>query len=217
MNAQESYRSLCASLLLSKAEKPAATILITSAVSREGKTTTASNVAVTLAETGAPTLLIDGDFRNPSLSRRFGTEDEKGLSVFLAGGALEVHNSHIAALSILPAGPLPPNPVALFTAPRFTEAIARLKERFRFIIIDSPPILSLAESSILASKVDGVILVVKAASTPTEVILRAKTQLERAGACILGTAFNQIDLRDPEYAYYSKYYSYGYGTVAASQ
>ena len=213
IQSRESYRSLCASLLLSKAEQPARTILITSAVSREGKTTTASNVAVTLAETGAATLLIDADFRNPALSRRFGVKNERGLSVFLAGGGLEILNSHVAGLSILPSGPLPPNPVALFTAPRFTEAIVRLRERFRFIIIDSPPVLSLAESSVLAAKVDGVILVAKAASTPVEVVTRAKTQLARSGACILGAAFNQLDLRDPEYSYYSKYYTYGDSTA----
>jgi capsular exopolysaccharide synthesis family protein len=206
MRTRESYRSLCASLLLSKAEKPASCILITSAIPREGKTTTSANLGVTLAETGAPTLLIDSDFRNPSLSGRFGAVNGKGLSVHLAGGEIDIRETELPNLYILPAGPTPPNPVALFTASRFSETLARLRQRFQFILIDSPPVLSLAESSIIASKVDGVILVVKAADTPTEIVTRANTQLIRSGACVLGAAVNHLDLRHPEYSYFSKYY-----------
>jgi polysaccharide biosynthesis transport protein len=208
--ARESYRSLCASLLLSRAEQPAGTILITSAVPREGKTTTAMNLGVTLAETGAPTLLIDADFRNPSLSSRFKTSNGTGLSVHLAGGDIDIRFSQLLSnLYILPAGPQPPNPVALFSAPRFAETLARLKGKFRFIVLDGPPVLSVAETQVLASKVDGVILVVRAGETPKEVVSRANLHLARAGACMLGAAINHLDMKDPTYAYYSKYY-YGY-------
>ncbi|MGW8181352.1 MAG: polysaccharide biosynthesis tyrosine autokinase, partial [bacterium] len=203
---REVYRTLCASLLLSKAEKPAKTILVTSAVPKEGKTTTIANIGVEMAETGAPTLLIDADFRNPSLSRRFGEENGKGLSVHLAGGEIDIRQTDLPNLYILPAGPAPPNPVALFTAGRFSDTLALLSQRFQFILIDSPPVLSVAESSILASKVDGIIFVVRAAKTPSEIIARANLQLKRAGACILGAAINRLDLRDPEYSFFSKYY-----------
>jgi len=206
MRACESYRSICASLLLSKAEEPARSILITSAIPREGKTTTTANLGVTLADAGVPTLLIDADFRNPSLSARFGLTSERGLSVHLAGGDINIIEAGIDNLHILPAGPLPPNPVALFTSAKFSETLTMLRQQFQFILIDSAPVLSVADSQILATKVDGVILVAKAGDTPQEIISRANIQLERAGACVLGAAVNHVNLKSPEYSYFRKYY-----------
>ncbi|MBM3791977.1 MAG: polysaccharide biosynthesis tyrosine autokinase [Acidobacteria bacterium] len=216
VRARESYRSLFASLLLSRAENPARCILITSAIPREGKTTTLTNLGATLAETGVRTLLIDSDFRNPSLSHRLGVANGKGLSVYLAGGEIDIRETQVPNLFILPAGPLPPNPVALFAAARWSETLARLKQEFRFILIDSPPVLSVADASILASKVDGVILVVKSGETPQEIIARANVQLVRSGASVLGAAVNHVDLKNPEHAYYRKYcYGYRYPGQAA--
>jgi Mrp family chromosome partitioning ATPase len=96
--------------------------------------------------------------------------------------------------------------VALLTASRFSETLERLREKFQFILIDSPPVLALADAAILASKVDGVILVVRAGVTPQEVVTRANLQLVRSGASILGAALNHVDLRNPEYSSYKKYY-----------
>lgn len=207
LRARESYRSIFASLLLSRAEKPARSILVTSAIPREGKTTMLANLGATLAETGVRTLLIDGDFRNPSLSCRFGVGNGKGLSIYLAGGELDIRQTSLEELFILPAGPFPPNPVALLASTRFTEALVKLQQEFRFILIDSPPVLSVADALIVAAKVDGVILVVKTGDTPRDIISRANLQLLRSGARILGAAANFVDLRNPEYHYYRKYYS----------
>jgi polysaccharide biosynthesis transport protein len=203
---RESYRALCARILLSKAEHAPRTILITSALPREGKTTTSAFLGTTLADTGAHTLLIDADFRNPTLSRLFGISTPEGLSVFLAGGKLDVRQTSTANLFVLPSGPTPPNPVALFSAERFSETLEALTKRFRFILIDSPPLLSLADASLLASKVDGVILVVQAGKTPRDILRKASVQLHRAGAYILGAAVNQVDLQSAEYSHYRKYY-----------
>jgi capsular exopolysaccharide synthesis family protein len=186
--------------------------LITSSIPREGKTTTALNIGVTLAETGGRTLLIDADFRNPSVSQRFGISNGKGLSVHLAGGSVEIRDSHIPNLFILPAGPKPPNPVALFASQRFAEMLQKLSQDFRFIIFDGPPILGLGDVPLIAAKVDGVILVIKASGTPKEVVARASLQLERAGANILGAAINHLSLSNPDYSHYSKYYAYPYAT-----
>jgi capsular exopolysaccharide synthesis family protein len=206
VRARESYRSLLAALLLSKAEKPARTILVTSAIAQEGKTVTLANLGLALAETGFQTLLVDSDFRNPSLSRRFGLSNGKGLSIYLAGGEIDIRGVSQPNLYVLPAGPVPPNPVALLTASRFSETLERLREKFQFILIDSPPVLALADAAILASKVDGVILVVRAGVTPQEVVTRANLQLVRSGASVLGAALNHVDLRNPEYSSYKKYY-----------
>lgn len=208
LRARESYRSIFASLLLSRAEKPARSVLVTSAIPQEGKTTMLTNLGATLAETGVRTLLIDADFRNPSLSGRFGVGNGKGLSVYLAGGELDIRETNLPNLFILPAGPFPPNPVALFASSRFAEALLVLQQQFQFVLVDSPPVLSVADALIVASKVDGVILVVKAGQTPRDIISRANLQLVRSGARVLGAAANYVDLKNPEYHYYRKYYAH---------
>lgn len=204
--ASEYYRSIVASLLLSKAEAPARSILITSAVPLEGKTTMSVNLGATLAEIGVRTLLVDADFRSPALSRRLGAAEGKGLSIYLAGGEMDICETRIPNLFLLPAGPQPPNPVALFAALRFAELLGRLKKEFQYVLIDSPPVSSVADALLLSSKADGVILVVRAASTPREIVVRTHGQLVRAGACVLGAALNSVNLRDPECSYYRKYY-----------
>jgi len=206
MRARESYRSIVASLLLSRPGKPPRCLLITSSIPQEGKTVTSVGLGETLAEGGFRTLLIDSDFRSPSLSRWFGAANGCGLSTHLAGGEINIRDTRIPNLYFLSAGPVPPNPVALLSAGRLSECLAALKQEFQFILIDSAPVLSVADATILASKVEGVILVVRAGATPNEVVARANLLLVRSGACILGAALNDVDLRSPEYHSYSKYY-----------
>lgn len=208
--ASEYYRSIVASLLLSRAEAPARSILITSSVPLEGKTTMSINLGATLAEIGVRTLLVDADFRSPSLSRRLGATEGKGLSIYLAGGEVDICETRIPNLLLLPAGPQPPNPVALLAALRFAELLGRLKKEFQYILIDSPPVSSVADALLLSSKADGVILVVRAGSTPRDIVLRTHSQLVRAGACVLGATLNCVNLRDPECSYYRRYYDNGY-------
>ena len=207
LQAREAYRLIVASLLLSRPGNPARTILVTSSVPREGKTTTVANLGATLADLGLRTLLIDSDFRNPVLSRRFGAGRGSGLSVYLAGGAKDIRATDSPNLFLLPAGPFPPNPVALFASTRFSEFLVELKQEYQFILIDSPPLLSLADSSIVASKVEGVILIVKTGDTPQEVFTQANLQLARSGACLLGAAATHVNLKNAQYHYYRKYYA----------
>jgi capsular exopolysaccharide synthesis family protein len=161
----------------------------------------------TLAETGLPTLVIDADFRKPALAKHFDIPEDAGLSVFLAGfDRFRVERTSHPNLFVLPPGPTPPNPVALLNSERFVRTLDSLSERFKFILIDSPPVLTVTDATILASKVDGVILVVQAGKTPTDIVKKARIQLERAGGCILGSVINRADLSSPDYSSYNQYY-----------
>jgi polysaccharide biosynthesis transport protein len=206
LRVRESYRSMVASLLLSSPGEPARTILITSAVPKEGKTTTLKNLGKILAETGATTLLIDLDFRRASLTHQFGITNQRGLSVHLAGGGIDICKTDHPNLFVIPAGPLPPNPVALFSSNGFPETLTVLRKTFQFILLDSAPMLSVAETSLISSKVDGVILVIRAGETPREIVSRAHMQLIRSGAKVLGAAVTDVNLKNAEYHYYNKYY-----------
>jgi len=217
---QEAFRSFCASILLSKAEKPAQRILVTSAGPLEGKTTTVACLGMTLAETGIATLVIDADFRKPSLAKHFGVSEDAGLSVFLAGfDRFRVEPTSHPNLFVLPPGPVPPNPVALLNSERFSRTLDTLSEKFRFILIDSPPVLTVTDANIMGSKVDGVILVVQAGKTPKDIVKKAHLQLARAGAFILGGVINRADLSSPDYSHYNQYYyseSYSSGVSNAN-
>lgn len=203
---REAYRAMSVSTLLSQPGGPPRVILVTSAIPREGKTTTTTGFGKSLAEMGMPVLLVDADFRRQSLSRLYDREDETGLSTYLAGGELAVHETAVANLSILPAGIMPPNPVALFNSARFAEMLSSLRQRFKFILVDAPPVLSAAEVGILAMQAKHVMFVVNTGSTPVTVIRQALSQIERSGATIIGAVANQVDLRSPEYSHYGKYY-----------
>jgi capsular exopolysaccharide synthesis family protein len=203
--ARESYRMLCSSLLLTRAGGPPQAILVSSACAREGKTTAVTALGTTFAELGHATLLIDGDLRKPSLSRNFGGLSKEGLSTYLSGGGIKIQPTGVPNLSCLPSGPLPPNPLALFGSARMNQLFQELKRHFSIVIIDSPPVLGLADTTVLASKVDGVILVARAGQTPRSMIRQAIQQIRRAGATLLGAAVNQVEIRGAEYSYYGRY------------
>lgn len=205
--ARESYRSVCWSLMLSRGDAPPKAILVSSAAPKEGKTTTASAIGATFAELGSKTLIVDADLRDPRLSRSMNAGSGEGLSTYLSGGALKIRRTSQENLYFLPSGPTPPNPVALFTSERMRKLIEEAGKEFRFIVIDSPPLLGLADATALASYVDGVILTTRAGKTPGPMLDRAVTHLKRAGANILGVVLNRVDQRD-----LSAYgYGYGYG------
>lgn len=210
----EAYRSLCASILLSRSDRPPKTILITSAIPKEGKTSVTIELAEAFTEISPPVLLIDADFRNPSLTKRLHDGTAEGLSTYLAGGPLRITETSTPNLYLLAAGSTPPNPLSLLGAARMGDLLTDLAQsgRFRFVIIDSPPFLSVADAAVLAPKVEGVVMVVRAASTPKEIFKKAIQQLERTGCTILGAVVNALDLKKPGYFYYQKYY---YGSVNA--
>jgi capsular exopolysaccharide synthesis family protein len=208
---QESYRRVCASIMLARGGSPAESILITSSLPREGKTTTVAHLGVALADVGARTVMIDADFRRSALSQEFGLKRDQGqLSLHLAGhldfDPACIHDTKVPNLHMIPAGPRAPNPVALLNSKELGELLKLLRGTFQYILIDSPPLLSVADAKVLASMVDGVVLVVEANKTPREAVQRACGELQRSGAFLLGTLINRADLGGSEYSEYTNYY-----------
>jgi capsular exopolysaccharide synthesis family protein len=210
----ESYRQLRTALLLSSAGHAPRTLLITSSQPAEGKTTTSVNTAISLAQTGAAVLIVDADLRRPRVHKIFGLKNTAGLCNYLTGDADLSSLVQVAMpnLYVLPVGPLPPNPAELLGSPRMKQVIETLSQNFDYVVIDSPPVASFADSLILSALVEGVILVVKGSVTPREMAQRTKTLLQSVGARILGVVVNQIKLQPHDYYYYATYYSrYYYG------
>lgn len=203
----EAFHGLRTSVLLSTAKKPPSSVLITSAQSGEGKTTVTANLALSLAQLGESVLLIDADLRRPSLHDFFGIESCSGLVNFLTGKTdwrNFVWQSPTKGLSVLFCGPVPPNPVDLLSSESMPNLIREASHEYKFVLLDSPPLLNLSDSRILATLVDGVILVVGSGTTPRDVVHRAYTSVIDAGSRVLGTAVNFAGLA-AEYYYASDY------------
>src|SRR3984893_4405878 len=213
----EAFRALRTALLLSQAGHPPQVILVTSALPREGKTTAAANLAVTLAQLGDRTLLIDADLRKPGVGRLLNMTSGKyaGLSSYLAGvSSLElvtVQHPAIPNLSAIPTGPLPPNPADLLSSHKLADAIAELRTKFKFIVIDSPPVMAATDAVILSVQADGVLLVVRSGETPKEAFTRTRDLLVSVKCRLLGVVLNAIDSSAPDYYYSYRYYPYAYG------
>ncbi|MGH9733673.1 MAG: GumC family protein [Candidatus Acidiferrales bacterium] len=213
----ESFRGLRTSLLLSQAEHPPQVILVTSALPREGKTTAAANLGVTLAQLGDRTLLLDSDLRKPGIRRALNLPagNEVGLSSYLAGVCTldEVIAPHptIKNLSALTTGPTPPSPADLLSSHRMREGIAELRRRFKFIVIDSPPVMAATDAVILSALTDGVLLVVRSGETPKEAFTRSRDVLASVKCRMLGVVLNAVNAGAPDYYYSYRYYPYAYG------
>ena len=213
----EAFRALRTSLLLSQADHPPQVILVTSALPREGKTTAAVNLAVTLAQLGDRTLLMDSDLRKPGVRRALNLTigKEAGLSSYLAGVSTldEVLCPHptISNLEALTTGPVPPSPADLLSSHRMREAIAELRLRFKFIVIDSPPVMAATDAVILSALTDGVLLVVRSGETPKEAFTRTRDLLAAVKCRLLGVVLNAVDSSAPDYYYSYRYYPYAYG------
>lgn len=213
----EAFRALRTSLLLSQAEHPPQVILVTSALPQEGKTTAAVNLAVTLAQLGDRTLLVDADLRKPGIGRALSLAEGKyaGLSSYLAGvSSLElvtVPHPVITNLAAIPTGPVPPNPADLLSSRRLSEAIAALRQDYKFIVMDSPPIMAATDAVILSVLADGVLLVVRSGETPKGVFMRARDLLGGVKCRLLGVVLNAVDSNSPGYYYSYRYYPYTSG------
>jgi succinoglycan biosynthesis transport protein ExoP len=213
----EAFRALRTSLLLSQAEHPPQVILVTSSLPREGKTTAAVNLAVTLAQLGDRTLIIDCDLRKPGVRRALnltGSRDA-GLSSYLAGVCSldEVTMPHptISNLSALTTGPVPPSPADLLSSHRMRDGITELRRRFKFIVVDSPPIMAATDAVIISALTDGVLLVVRSGATPKEAFTRTRDLLSAVKSRFLGVILNGVDSSAPDYYYSYRYYPYAYG------
>ena len=195
----EAFRALRTSLLLSRADHPPQVILVTSALPREGKTTAAANLAVTLAQLGDKTVVVDADLRKPGVGRLLNMTggNYAGLSSYLAGVSsldlVTVPHPSIPNLAAIPTGPLPPNPADLFSSHKLAEAIKELRGKFKFIVIDSPPVMAATDAVILSVQTDGVLLVVRSGETPKEAFTRTRDLLVSVKCNILGVVLNAVD------------------------
>ena len=204
----ESYKALRTSLLLSAADKAPGKILITSAISGEGKTTTAINLAMALAQAEKRVVLIDADLRKPRLHGHFKLGNATGLSTYLAGASGKdiLRKGPLANLAVLTSGPIPPNPSELLNSARMKELLDSLSEQYDVIICDSPPVLPVADARILARVFDGTVLVTQAGKTTYEQAARALKALRDVNRPVLGLVINALPLQKSDY-YYAEYYA----------
>ena len=204
----EAYRHLRTSILLARAGRAVRSILVTSSQSGDGKTTTAVNLAASLARTGARVLLIDADMRRPRLHTLFGLDNEDGLSTVLAGEQkafeiISIVGRHEATgLHVLPAGPTPPNAAELLASDETPKLLNFFQSVFTHVVIDSPPVATFTDGVLLASMVDGVVLVVHGGKSSRDLTRRSRQVLQDAGGRILGVVLNNVDLRAEEHSYY---------------
>ncbi len=210
----EAYRHLRTSLLLSSAGQPPKTVLVTSSQPSEGKTTTAVNTAMMLAQTGAEVLILDCDLRRPRVHTHFQMANTRGVTNFLSGDAplsdiLQPFDRQ-PNLKVITSGPVPPNAAELLGSEQMRRLLQQLTDHFTHIIIDSPPAISFTDASILSTMVDGVMLVVHGGRSSRAVVRRAKQQLLDVGAHIFGIVLNNVKLDANDsyygYGYYSNYY-----------
>jgi capsular exopolysaccharide synthesis family protein len=220
----EAFRSIGAFILLSTAAKPPKAILVTGPGERAGKTSICINIAKALIESLGRGIIIDGDLRKPKLHAAFELENAIGLSSFLSGnvdfdatdGRL-VKPCEIAGLSVMTAGPVPPNPSELLGSSRMQDLIYALQPLYDFIIIDSPPVMGLPDAIYLSKIVDGTVFVVKAGVTPLKALKETKKVFRDINAKILGVVLNGVKRADLKYGTYNYYHSAYYSSYFNEQ
>ncbi len=215
--AREVYHSLRTALMVAARSEGSQVILVTSATPQEGKTTTAFNLAKTLAVSGSKVLILDADLRKPALHHLIQTKNVRGLTSIVLGKREIADVAHTIAdvpnLDIVTTGPLPPNPPELFSKNSFVRMLEQAREKYDWIILDSPPVASVTDAVIMAQVTDLVLVVVRYGFAKRKVINDAMRQLTRTGARIAGVVLNYVDLERDHYYYagYYSYYRYGYG------
>ena len=203
----ESFRNLRTSLLLAAPDHPPRHVLVTSCEPADGKSTIAMNLAIVLTQMGRKVLLVDADLRRPRLHHTLGLDQNEGLSSYLSGNADIndiVHDTDIPNLRVIPGGPIPPNPSELLGSPRLNDLLGRFLEEnsFDHLILDSPPLLSVADSIVLSSTVESTILVVRSGSTQRESLAQSAARLKQSRANVIGVVLNAVS---EESGYYYRY------------
>lgn len=213
----EAYRTLRTNLQYSSLDRPLHSLVVTSAVATEGKTTTAANLAVVMAQAGKRVVLVDGDLRRPSSHRLFGLSNATGLTSALIEepAALNgyLQGTGVENLRLLSAGPIPPHPQELLGSQRMADLLHRLEQEADIVVLDTPPALVVADANVLAARADGVLVVVNTGRTRRAAVQQAVEGLRQVGANLLGGVLNMVDTGRGRSSYYysSYYYSHYYG------
>lgn len=210
--ASEAYRGIRTNILFSSPDAEPQVILIASAGPQEGKTLTATNLAITMAQSGSSVIILDCDLRRPKLHELFEVDQRRGVTHFLVDKRSykkEEFQTAVPNLYIMPSGPIPPNPSEILGSQRMTDLLGSLRKDFNRIIIDSPPIAAVTDAVVLSKHTDGTVYVIRAHKIVRGVIVNGLDQLRSVGAHLLGAILNGADMiRD---GYYSNYYYYYYG------
>lgn len=214
-SAAEAYRTLRTNLQFSMLDKESNIIAVTSCEPGEGKSTIVSNLAISLAQSGKKVLLIDCDLRKPIIHKKFGISNASGLtSLLLKESTLEetIYKVDIPNLGLIPSGAVPPNPSEILGSKKMSKALEELRNYFDIILLDSPPVLVVSDLHVLASTIDGILLVASYGVTEKNAILRAKESIVKVGGKVLGVVENKIP-QDAKgyggygYSQYKGYYS----------
>lgn len=202
----EAYRTLRTNIQFAAIDKELKTLMVTSTGAGEGKSTTISNLAIVMAQSDMDVLLVDADLRKPTVHHTFLVSNQRGLSTVVTGrDSLDdaLSETRVPNLSVIPSGPIPPNPAELLNSVKMNSFIREATGRFDAVLFDAPPVLAVTDAQILAAKVDGVILVIHAGVTPREQALKAKAQLMNVKAKLLGAVLNNKHMSDGgDYYYY---------------
>ena len=202
----EAYRTLRTNIEFSSLDQPLRSLLVTSPAANADRVTTLANLAVIMAEGGRKVILVDGDLRRPELHHIFGLDNASGLSELLREGGdpanLPLQDSGVDSLRLLTSGQLPQNPSVLLGANRMQEVIAALTAQADLVLISAPPVIAVTDAALLASKVDGTLLVIRARGTQREHVQRAKALLEKVNARLVGAILSNASLDTSVSSYY---------------
>lgn len=209
----EAYRSMRTNLAFARAQQSPQAIVVASPGPADGKSTTAANLAITFAQQGQRTMLIDADLRRAVLDRLFHLERSPGLTEVIVGEAAlddAIHETEVPNLFLLASGRFPPNPAELLGSARMQEILRDAKARFDVVVLDSPPLLAVTDAAVLATMVDGVVLVVRTQRTKRDAVRRAIGHVRSVRGRLLGAVLNDVDMRSGAYygSYGHYYYSY---------
>lgn len=216
----EAYRVLRTNLQFAAVDRELKVVLVTSPSPDEGKSTVAQFLAQTISQTGKRVMILDTDLINPTLHKRFGLPNQKGLSNLIMGETDPTATAHPQAypnLSVITSGPIPPNSSELLGSARMKHLIDRMREEYDMIIVDSPPVLVVTDAVVTSSLTDGVILVIHAGRTHSGDVRRAQEALEGARANLLGAVLNRVHLRGNEYRYAHSYTVSGVDSARAGE
>ena len=202
----EAYRSLRSNIEYSSFDDEYRAIVVTSSVPGEGKSTTSGNLALSLAQSGNKVVLVDGEMRKPSIHKKFKISNMSGTAELLLRKESfeDVANFYNENLTIITAGKIPPNPSEMLSSRAMAAFIKEMKKEFKYIILDTPPLQAVTDAQVLSTKTYGVLLVVRAGSTKTEMLLNSVDLIKKVHGKIIGTVLNGVENKKNNYYYYGE-------------